>query len=265
MLAPMVRRVLLGWAMGSLLLPLATATPLPLRVCVVDLDAPPYAVVDPLRRGLVERLMVDAGRPAGLDVQLQRAPAQRCQALLQNGAIESIVAGPAARNLELGRFPMKGGAIDEGRRLAVAQLFWVKRRDSPVDWDGQRLSGAAPAELLAGARPGVFIAIEKLQALGLRIDAAGVGTPQLLAKLRARRVDLAVAFEHELQLLLREPVNAELAMLSRPFAMASFYAMVRPGLAAATMERVERWWTEIGRLRDQPAYRPSGAGSASTP
>lgn len=245
--------------LALVLVPTQAQTPPVWRVCVADVDAPPYVRADPQRPGIIERLLQDAGTAVGLPVQQLRAPARRCRALLYGGRVEASVAAPSAQNLQELLFPMKDGALDATRRLARVQLVWVKRRDSPLDWDGERLGPAAPDGPVVGVRADLYIASEALKALGLRTDEAGVGTRQLLAKLKARRVDLAVVFSDEARHLLREPGFEDLAVLPKPFVTANFYAVLRRSAPAGQRALAELWWREIARLRERPEYLPTAS------
>lgn len=227
------------------------------RVCVTDMVVPPYLNNDPTRPGLVERLLVDAGRQAGLAVLLLRYPVKRCRAMLDGDGADAAIAGPTAGNLaDQLLFPLKDGGFDVARRLARINLVWVKRADAPWSWDGRsfggRVAGAPPP--LVGTRISMRIATEPLNAMGLRVDETALSTRQLLAKLVARRIDAVVALQEEVELALHDPALKPLVVLPRAFHTGEFYAVVKGPLAPELVEPVEAWWTAIGKLRDRPEY-----------
>lgn len=232
----------------------------PWRVCVPDLSAPPMLTGDPARPGTVERLLVDAGAAVDLRVQLLSYPTRRCAALLQRGEIDASLATPTEENRQLYSFPMSGTEVDLQRHLVRVQLVWVKRGDSPYSWDGQRLSGADPAASpggpLVGTRYGVGALRLAVTRLGLPLDDRALSTPQLMAKLKAGRIELAVVFRHEFEALVQRPEWASLVVLDKPLASRYFYAVLGPAPSAAQRQVAQRWWQEIARRRDWPTYRP---------
>lgn len=239
------------------------------RVCLPDLVAPPYLGEDASRPGIVERLLVDGGRRAGLSVQLRRSPARRCVSELESGEADASVAASFADNLARYRFPQREGALDVSRRLARINMVWIKRVDSVADWDGQRLTGLDGPPVV-GTRLGMRFAAEALRVLGLTPDDAALSTRQLLAKLQARRIDLAVSLQYDAEYELRQPEFAGLVMLGKPLQVTSFYPVLRRLPSPAQLARAEAWWSEIARLRELPAYQPppvegqSGRGASST-
>lgn len=248
-----------GWMLAVLLawqaLPLA-AQPAHWRVCVSDIVAPPYLHNNPRRLGVAERLLIDAGEAAGLRVELLRLPPRRCRQMFEQGLIQASLGAPTPANLAAGRFPMRAGQLDRAQRLAHLRLMWVKRRASELAWDGRHIRGAESAALQVGTRAMMFAAIEALQHHGFRVDSGAFNTRQLLGKLQAGRVDLAVGIEEELRDLLRDPALQDLTLLPQPLLATDYYAMATPQLSAAQRELAERWWAEIARLRELPPYRP---------
>lgn len=234
----------------------------PWRVCVTDLQVPPYLNNDPARPGVSERLLIDAGRRVGLTVELLRYPIRRCRLLFDGGALEAVIAAPIAANLLTAQFPMKEGVVDAERRVVRLAVVWVKRNDSSLGWDGRQVTGLAPAAAppLVGVRGSARFTTEAVQSLGLGVDDAALNSRQLLAKLAAGRVDLAIGLREDLEPLLRERErNAErpaLQMLAKPLLVSDFHVALRQGASEAERRLAEAWWTEIGRLRELPDYRP---------
>jgi hypothetical protein len=234
----------------------------PWRVCITDLQLPPYLNNDPARLGVSERLLIDAGRRVGLAVELLRYPIRRCRLLFDGGELEAVVAAPIATNQQTAQFPMKDGAVDAERRVARLALVWVKRSDSALGWDGRQLTGLAPAAAppLVGIRGAARLTTEALQPLGVGIDEAALSSRQLLAKLAAGRVDLAIGLREDLEALLRERERAgerpALQMLNKPLLISDFHVALRLGAPESERRLAEAWWTEIGRMRELPDYRP---------
>lgn len=226
------------------------------RVCVTDFSLPPYLYNDPNHQGMAERLLVDAGRQVGLSVLLLRYPVKRCAAMLETQGLDASLAAPTPTNLQRAQFPMtKSGTVDVSKRLARINLVWVARPDSSFDWNGHDMIGKSPDKLLVGTRLAMAAAVDPLQAAGFKVDATSLTVHQLLQKVALKRVDLGVALQEEVELALRDPTLPPLIVLPRAFSSSDFYTIVRRKLSPETQEKVEAWWTAIGRLRDQPEYK----------
>ena len=224
------------------------------RVCVTDVVAPPYLNGDPTHPGLIERLVADAGRQVGFSVLLVHFPVRRCKSMFVAHEIDSMI-GPAGMGYE-SRVPMKGGAVDVSRRIARINLIWVRRAETPYDWDGRRFTGNPLGHpLVIGTRASFFPVQDRLDALGVTVDGAALNTHQALAKLAAKRVDLVLGVQEEIEFGLRDPALVELVVLPRAFQTLDYFALVHPGLDVATQAKVEAWWTAIARMRDQPELR----------
>lgn len=227
------------------------------RVCVTDLVAPPYLYNDPDRPGIAERLLVDAGREAGLEVALLRVPPRRCRTAIEANEAHAVLLSPAVEVQTRYFFPLtRDGALDASRRLASINFMWIKRRDTPFAWDGKQLAGAEPdAVPTVGTRVNVRVAIEQLRALGLNVDDTALSTRQLLLKVAAKRVDLGVAIQEEVDYLMSDPAVESLVMLERPLSRTEMYLAVPKQADAERRQQAEAWWTAIGRLRHRPEYR----------
>ncbi|MDN3919410.1 hypothetical protein [Roseateles violae] len=228
------------------------------RVCITDLAVPPYLNNDPQRLGVAERILLDAGREAGLGVMFLRYPVRRCAAMLDGEGVDAMLASPVARNqAKAMQFPQsRGGAVDAARRLARVNLVWVRRADATLNWDGTALTGVSPGKPpLVGTRAVMNSVIEPLRTRGFEVDDTAISTRQLLMKVAARRVDLAVGMQEEVEFALSEVGVKSLVVLPRAFSSSDYYAAVRPHLAPELQDKVEAWWTAIGRLRESPEYR----------
>ena len=225
------------------------------RVCVTNFYLPPYLYNDPGRLGLLERLVVDAGRQVGLSVLLLRYPIKRCQAMLQTKGLDAVLAAPTPMNLSRYEFPMKAGAVDATKRVGRANLVWVGRPDSPLEWNGRTLVGAPPQRVLVGTRMAQAVATEPLETMGYKVDATSLTIKQLMMKIALKRVDVGLALQEEVEFALQDPELAPLVVQPKAFSTQEFYVVVGQKLDADTHAKVEEWWTAIGKLRDTPDYR----------
>lgn len=225
------------------------------RICLPDIAAPPYLYNDPERPGLIERLLEDAARRTGRAVVFMRLPPRRCRATVEAQAADGVVVSPSQEMQGRYLFPQKAGAVDVSRRVASFSFVWIKRRDSAYGWSEGRLSGGEPAALTVGTRTSVRLAIEALRGQGFAIDDTAMTTRQLLLKLAARRVDLGVAIQEEVEPLMSDPAMAALVLLPQPFIRTELHLALRKDLPAQELKEAEAWWSAIGRLRDTEPYR----------
>ena len=236
----------------------ADETPPVWRVCVGDQVVLPYLSNDPDKPGLAERLMVKAGNLAGLSVQLLRYPIKRCSALFDGGEVDSVIRAPLGAHLQRFQFPLKGDAVDAGRRLARINIVWVRRAETRLDWDGQRFHGLldVTAKPLIGSRAALGAATLPLLAQGYQVDDGATTTEQALAKLNGRRVEVVVGLQEEIEAALRDPKLQGLIVMEHPFSVSDYHVVVRKNLPPAQQVRVEAWWTAVGRLRDTAEFKP---------
>lgn len=227
------------------------------RVCVTDLHAPPYLNNQAEHPGSVERTLLETARQLGLELELLRLPPRRCRLMLDQGLIEAALAGPTPVNLRELQFPLRAGQLDASRSLLPLHLVWLKRADSTLEWDGQVMRGHAGSagEPLVGVRAGVRITAEPLRQLGFRVEDSAHSMAQLLAKLRAGRIDLALVTAPELNLAPDAQSLQGLAVLNKPLLQMDIYLVQRQDVSAERLALMEAWWSAIAQRRDMDAAR----------
>lgn len=224
------------------------------RLCVPDVDLPPYAYRSGQGAGLMERLLLDAGRAAGLQVQIRRLPSVRCRLALLRGEVDAMPLPPIPAYLDELDFPLQQGRIDSAARLLRLQFVLLRRRGAAMDWDGQRLS---PATAVVGIRLGVTTLAERLQGLGAQLDDKAFSNEQLLAKLLAGRIDLAAMSLPEFEALrAAQPRAAELEVLAQPLLATELHLAFSRRLRHVPAEQLQAWREQLKRLRDSPPYQP---------
>jgi hypothetical protein len=238
--------------LAGLLGPVAVAQSQPWRVCLPDAAFPPYLLNDAEQLGVSEKLMREAGRRAGLEVQFTRLPIARCRALVQQGELDAFITPDAAATLPGLRFPRLGEAVDAARRLVEVRFLFVQRDDADWRWDGQALQ-AFPSAGRVGLRQGYLGGVGAVRALGLSVDQSGSSATQVLGMLRLRRVEAAVLMDVEMDGALRQAGAEGLRVLPQPLRQERYYAAVSQSRDATL---AEAWWRQIGLLRDTAAFRP---------
>lgn len=228
----------------------AAEPPPVVKVCLPDIDAPPYFHRDATRPGIFDRLLGDAGREAGLQVVILRLPSARCRLAMSSGEADAMPLPAVPAYLNELDFPLNAqGQLDSGARLGRIQFLLLRRRgDAAPDWDGVRL---APPAALVGVRRGVTTLVERLRELDVALDDQASSVEQLLAKLLARRIDLAAMSREEF--LAAKPAGVE--ALAQPLISTDLHLALSRRLAAPLRERVPAWREQVERLVDLPAYR----------
>lgn len=228
------------------------------QVCVGDVPVPPYLSGDASRPGVTERLMVDAGRQIGLQVELLRWPARRCFEQMRLGKVEAGVGAAIPANTQEFDFPGSPGG-DPQMRVARTSIVLVKRQDAVVNWDGRHLEmpHASPPRL--GARAGFRAGTEAVRRLGLELTPGPNQALHVLRMLQLGRLDLAVLVHEEADALLARPEFSNLTQLEPPLLVSDFFVMTIRQLPEAQRQQVQRWWELMAQWRDLPAYRTDTA------
>lgn len=246
------RAVALLAALGPLA---ACAAAEAVTVCLPDIDAPPYLYRAPERTGLLQRLLTEAGRDAGLQVSVLRLPSARCQLALNTGEAQAMPLPAEDAHLAQLDFPVGAqGQVDSAMRLARIQFLLLHRRGEAAGWDGRALS---PARVVVGVRRGVATLVERLSGLGAALDDRATANDQLLAKLSVGRIDLAAMSREEFQAL--APGRPGIEALPQALIDTELHLAVSRRLSDAVRERLPAWRDRIARLRD--CYRSSEPGS----
>lgn len=244
-----MRRALVGlWALAAAA---ALAQPAPVKVCLPDIDAPPYLHREPQRPGVFNRLLLDAGQQAGLAVSVLRLPSARCRVALEQGEVDAMPLPVTPAYLEALDFPLDSqGRVDAAARLGRIQFVLLRRRGETWDWDGHRLN---PSGVIVGMRRGVATLADRLQGLRVVLDDHASANEQLLNKLLARRIDLAAMSRQEFLAIAATQPAVE--VLPLPLISADLHLAVSRRASDAARERLAAWREQLARLRDLPAYQ----------
>lgn len=248
-----------GWRWLGLLAAVCAPPAAAFQVCVGDVPVPPFISGDPRHPGTTERLMVDAGRQAGLPVELVRWPARRCYEQMRLGLLEAGVGAAIPANLQDFDFPGHPPG-DPQMRIARTGIVLVKRQDVAVLWDGRKLALPQGQVPRIGARAGFRASTEAVRRLGLELTPGPNQSAQVLRMLQLGRLDLAVLVQDEAEALLARPDFSSLTLMDPPLLVSDFYVMTLRQLPEPLRQKVQRWWELMAQWRDLPAYRapPSG-------
>lgn len=230
---------------------LASAEAAPLTVCIPDWNALPYVSDNPQRPGLVERLIIDSAREARIEVTVERLSPLRCLRAIERGTAQVAPLTMHSARLGIAQLPMRDGQFDASRRLLSIPLIVVRRSgDDRVQWDGRRF---LPPGATVGVRHGLHVYRDLLEPHGIAADEGATTGEQLLRKLEAGRMDIALMSRGEFDILqTASPRRVE--ALPQLFAVVDYYLALSRHHSASQLKTVEAWWDVIARLRDKPEY-----------
>lgn len=170
----------------------------PLRLCMPDVPLPPYISMDPKQPGLLEKLLQDAAAAARVPLVIERQPPVRCRKAMEDGRVDLVPLTPLAVNTALADLPLRDGRIDPEQRLLNLPIVVVRRLgETAWQWDGERFLRHQPR---VGVKRGIQAYTDRLARLGLTVDDAAFSSDQLLRKLAAGRVDVALISRSEYEL-----------------------------------------------------------------
>ncbi len=253
----MEHRILgMGWprTLLSLLLLLALHAPAmaaKLRICSDELPHIPYLL--PGGQGTTGQLIRMAAADIGLELEFYDAPIRRCREDLRANDADAFPVTPYDPDtLPFLTFPMVDGKVDRARATTSVRTILVRRKGSPISWDGTAFTGLAKPVLV---KFGTMMVGKKLASLQVAMDDTGLSPQSNFRKLMALRGDLAICPEFEGLDLLQQPEFAgKLEPLPLPFTDDVYYLAItkqfderHPGLA-------ERLWNAIARTKRSPAY-----------
>lgn len=231
---------------GLLLCP-ALAAGAALRLCT---DAQPHApYLTPDGGGTLGRLVSQAARDAGVEVQFHPASLARCRAEIALGLVHGFPMTPFMPGaLPFAAYPMRDGGPDPSRAMVHARIMLFRRVGWWATWDGQRFFGLQ-RPVLAGTNS-VAIA-QALKASGAPMDDNGKSLEINFIKMMGGRSDMAAGFEAEGRRLLALPrFRGRIEMLPAPLLERTYYLAVSKSDYARNRELVDKMWNAIGRLNE---------------
>jgi len=247
-----------GWLLLALLLlcvaPVVEASAL--RVCLPDLEIVPFLLRSPHAPGLVERILHESARRAGLTLTIRRAPTKRCALDFEQGRVDSMMMSWNPMTQAIGRFPMQGSRPDIERRVARIPMVWAQRKQAPIRWEGSRATGGAGEPVVIGTLRTFPVLSEPLREQGYRVEDSSFTVHQLLLQLRARRTDAAIAMADQLQRELMEGGFDDLELLPQTLIKVDYYAAVNRATWSASARQIEAWWQAMSQVREAMTAAP---------
>ncbi len=219
--------------------------------CVEDRDVRPWRTAD--GRGLNFELLDMVAARLGVRFQYRGMPWKRClDELKQNTVQGAMGASFRPKRLENGAYP--GGAkADARKRLNFDRYVLLRRKGTPVDWDGKQLTGLDGS---VGAQLGYSI-VGDLKRLGVPVDDGAPGPLELAKKLAYGYVGAAAMLEGEARELFasNRSLATNLEVVERPLAEKPYFLMLSHELVRDQPAMAERIWNTIESVRESRAYR----------
>lgn len=243
--------------LGPALLPTAAGANA-MRLCLHEARIMPYLSADSAHPGLLERLLMDSAKEAGVMLEIQRQPLLRCRKAIEDGSMDLALLADNPANRAIAHFPLRGDQVDANRRALRMQIVVVRRRgESKPGWDGLHFEPSAPA---IGIRRGIQSYQDLLARLRLSADDAATDGDQLLRKLVDGRVDAALISRGEFDYL-QTRAPRQLEILPIPFAEIDYFLGLSRHHSTEHRSLIEAWWATLARMRDLPEYRAPSNGT----
>lgn len=240
-------RALLLWL--CLASAIAGAAADPLVFCFEDENVRPWQTKR--GEGLSFDLLALVAADTGLRFAYRGAPWKRClHDLKDNRYAGAISVSFKPERLEFGSYP-GGNPPDTGKAIYVERYVVVRRRE-----DATPLAGSLRGfQGIAGGQLGYSV-VDDLRQAGIRVDDGARSSEDLLQKLRAKRIDVAVMLQGEIQSLLADNAGLRqaLSILPEPFAEKPYYLLLSHQFVGSQPELAARIWQSIPRQRANPTY-----------
>lgn len=236
-----------------LLAPALRAEPLPLRVCANQSLGEPEEGNSAYALARAVFKLVPELRP-----QYSVLPWQRCLSEAAAGQFDAVLSASHTPDRAFGlAYPLDAsGRPDASRRMFQVGYVLLKRKDSPVRWDGERFHGSStrPGEAL-GAERGYSVVLFARDR-GAIVEDRYPNFASLVDALRLKRsAGVLINQEGAATLLADADWAREHELSGPPFALKAYYLPVSRQFQQAHPALTEKLWNAVVEARQQPAFR----------
>lgn len=222
----------------------------PLRLCFESATIQPWRTAE--GKGLNFDLLQQVSQQVGTPFVYLALPWKRCLASLQANEVDGAFAASfSEERLEIGAYP--GGKVaDPSKRMHTDRYVLLRRKGSPVQWDGKQISNLNGA---VGVQLGYSIA-GQLRNQGVAVEEHNQGPLVLVRLLILGRVAAAALGASDAAMLSVQPeVAAQLEELPIPLTEKPYYLMLSHQLLATQPELAQRIWKAIEAVRNSATYK----------
>ncbi|MEJ6000159.1 substrate-binding periplasmic protein [Paucibacter soli] len=213
-----------------------------LRMCAPILNVEVESASARERFARLEAPVREAARNVGLgELEITRMPAARCRLETEQGKFDVLIASFTSADTANFELPLRHGQLDPERRVLSVDFVLIRRRGSPADWDGGRFSRVQRV----GLKRGVPLLVNALRSHAeIEIDDLSFTAEQLLRKLAAGRIDLALVMREEYEVA-RSGTESRLEVLAHPFANMDIYLGFSKKAPPELLARAPAWWEQV--------------------
>lgn len=185
-------------------------------------------------------------------------PWQRCLSEAAAGQFDAVLAAShSAERAQHLHYPLDAsGAPDARLRMFQLGYALLKRKDSPVSWDGERIRGTSRrAGESLGAERGYSI-VQFARSQGGVVEDRFPHQGSLLAALRLKRIaGILIPQENAAQLLADEVWAKELEISGPSLQTKAYYLPVSTPFMQQQPQLVQQLWALLAKERQQPAFQ----------
>ncbi len=231
----------------------ASAPAAAFQMCVEEQPLIPLANAGKVPQGYAETLAKDTARALGIALDEVVAPWPRCQKMLSSGFYDAVLNMTyAGKNKTIGAFPMtRAGTPDTSKAVGLYTSNLFRRVGSTADLvDGKIVNTAKPVGIQAGYQ----LHRDLILGMGWTVLEIPNTANQMAEMLAAGRIDL-VAGDFAMQRVVETKYQTILEPLPTPFSESFVYLAFSKKYYEANRETVERFWTEMARMKNSRDYQ----------
>ena len=246
-----MRRLLLAaLAACAALAPVQAAQQDSITLCFERQEVPPWRTLD--GGGLNFELLAEVAKRTGVNFDYQSMPWKRCLEQLKSNQVNGAFAVSFNRErMVLGVWP-GGEQADPAKRMHIDSYLLVRRRGSPIDWDGKAFRNLGEGKI--GFQLGYSVG-DFLRAQGVALDEGSQRSDELAQKLIAGRLAGAAMGGGDATRLLRGPLGDTLEIVPRALIQKPYYLVLSKAFVAKDPQLAARLWDAVEQVRTSPAYR----------
>lgn len=249
---PLHRRLALLLLSSPLLAAAATGRG-PLRLCVNQALGEPS---DNNSGFLLARLMAE--RLGEATPQYASLPWQRCLTEAAAGQHDGVLAASyTAERAEGLAYPRRpDGQPDEERRMFRVGYVLLRRKGTPVRWDGRRFHGSSPRAGEAIGAERAYSIVQFARDRGAVVEDRYPSFGSLVDALRLKRSAGVLINQEGAAQLLADPAWAQDHELGGPpLQQRAYYLALAKRFAEADPARAEALWRAVAEMRNSPAFQ----------
>ena len=191
---------------------------------------------------------VEARLDISFDYQL--LPWKRCLAKLKANEVDgAFTVSFSDERRQFGAFP-GGAAPDVKKRMHYARYFLLRKKGSPINWDGTQFHGL---DGKIAFQLGYSIG-DSLRAMKVAVDESNDSSHNVGRKVITGRVAGAALMDSDVSVLMSGPLAPQLEIVATPLVEKAYYLMLSNALVKARPELAERIWKSIEEVRNGHAY-----------